>query len=652
MKTKRKVNTTKFGNKAYKDLLDKYRVLSYFMDHIPDVIYFKDRKGRLTLVNKAHAKGLGLKPEQVKGKTDFDLFPKKRAAIMAKDDNYVMKTGKSIIDKIERATRADKIDNYVSTTKIPRYDEKGKIVGLIGITRDITRRRRFENIKEEKACIEKKLEMLEELNKIKSEFVSVVSHELRTPLAIVKQLFMLLFNETAGPVNDKQREILRRARNNIERLKSIIDDLLDISRIETDRLKLHYSLINLNDLIKESSDFFKKLAQEKRISLTYLLPKKAINLFVDAERINQVISNLISNAIKFTEDDGQIKVEVKILATKVRICVSDTGIGIAKADLSKLFNKFVQVCKKSEAEKKGVGLGLSIAKELIERHGGEIWVESQIGVGSKFYFTLPRFYAKGALDKRIKSRLDKLLSKGMSVYFVNLLIVNYNEFKERIKFGYKKLFSDFKLIIDSTAKKFRRSSAKRPHVLLLDTRHGNCSILFPGATEKEATEFSNLLKNRIKKYFVENKKMWDVFVALGLWSYRSPSSAIAVKQLPANIINEIYIGSEMRRSKRIPYKTNIKIYLDNNKTENSQTVDISEGGVCFISRSLLVTDSTVKVCLEFTRSKKYVYVNGRVSWMKMMERAPGETTDIYKVGLEFINLKNKDRKIIMRELKL
>ena len=117
-----------------KDLLFKYRLLSDLMKYIPDVIYFKDKAGRLIMVNDAHAKGLGLTPEKVVGKTDFDIFGKDRAALMAKDDEYVISKGKAIIDKIERSTRADGVDNYVSTTKIPRYDEQGRIAGLIGIT--------------------------------------------------------------------------------------------------------------------------------------------------------------------------------------------------------------------------------------------------------------------------------------------------------------------------------------------------------------------------------------------------------------------------------------------------------------------------------------------------------------------------------------
>ena len=186
---------------------EEYRLFKDFFDQIPDVIYFKDREGRLTFVNRAHARGLGLEPEEVIGRTDYDFFPRDRADRMAKDDREVMTGGKSVIDKVERATRPDGEDNFVSTTKIPRTDSNGRIVGLVGITRDITRRARLERKREERFLLEKKLELMEDFNKLKMEFISTVSHELMTPLAIVKELVLLVFDETCGPVNPKQREV-------------------------------------------------------------------------------------------------------------------------------------------------------------------------------------------------------------------------------------------------------------------------------------------------------------------------------------------------------------------------------------------------------------------------------------------------------------
>jgi len=160
----------------------------------------------------------------------------------------------------------------------------------------------------------KKVKYLEELNKSKSEFVAAVSHELRTPLAIIKQLIVLMYDGTTGPINDKQREILVKSRHNIDRLKNMIDNLLDISIMERGALNLQYSLVNLKHMIKDSKNFFKHKAQEKNIQLTYSLPKDEVSIFVDAERILQVLTNLINNAIKFTPNNKS-----KVLPEKYRL---------------------------------------------------------------------------------------------------------------------------------------------------------------------------------------------------------------------------------------------------------------------------------------------------------------------------------------------
>ncbi len=634
---------------TYKELLNYYQLFQDFMDHIPDVIYFKDTKGRLILVNAAHAKGLGLKPKEVVGKTDFDIFPSQRAERMNKDDQYVLKTGKPIIDKIERGTRPDGVDNYVSTTKIPRFDKKGRVTGLVGVTRDVTKRMQLERLREERKQIEKKLQMLEDLNKLKSEFLSAVSHELRTPLAIIKQLLLLIYDETVGEINDKQREVLVKAKENIERLKRIIDQLLDISAIEGKRLKLNYSLVNFNELFKDSQDFFKEQAKKKNIRLKYDLPKKEINIFIDVERVIQVISNLIENALKYTEENGQIIVEVDMLETKVRVGVHDTGIGIPKAHLPKIFEKFVQVAEKDTPGAKGLGLGLAIAKEIVEKHSGEIWAESQAGVGSKFYFTLPRFFTADILEKSIKDKIRNLLNQGAPVYLINLLIVNFQEFTRRIGIGSQQLSRDLKSILDSGFKRFPK--LKHNQIFISDIKHGKYSIIFPESSEKRVVTFCELIRNRTKNYFNKHK-IEDVFIALGILSY--PAMAKGVKEeFDRNLnIKEIYIGSEVRRFKRINYKTDIQISLPNEKGYVSSTIDLSLGGVCFLSQELLKTDAKIKMKLFLLKKNTLITALTRVAWIRKMDLLPGENFHRYKIGLEFIRMDRQDRKSLVQELKL
>ncbi len=636
---------------GFKELKEKYQLLRDLMDYIPDVIYFKDKKGKFVMVNHAHAKGLGVKPEALVGKTDFDLFQRSRAMKMVQDDAQVMDTGKPIIDKVERATRPDGVDNYVSTTKIPRYDDKGKVVGLIGITRDITRRMQFERLRKDKLNIEKKLEALEELSAMKSEFISTVSHELRTPLAVIKGLVTVVFNGVVGQVSHKQKEVLHKTLDNVERLKKIIDDLLDTSRIERNALKLRYSLVDVVDLLKDSATFFTELAAEKNISLRYSYPKEPVNIFIDVDRIRQVISNLISNAIKFTMDGGKIKVEVRILESKVRIGVIDTGIGISKADLPSIFNKFTQVSRLPGADRKGVGLGLSISKKLVEKHKGDIWVESKVGVGSKFYFTLLRFYTLDMLDKDVRNKVSSLIKNGMSVYFVSLLILNFNEFKKRLKIEAKTLFKDLEAILDFTLKENDGNNIDKQMMAVINPKLGKFSVILPGATNRQATKISGLLKYRIKEYFINNK-IEDVFITIGSLSYSqklfSHDDGLSASHFS---IKEIYIGSEMRRFKRVSLKTNIKLFLPDGKVKSPEAIDLSTGGICLTINHLLKTDSQLRVCFVFPERKEFIIsAKVRVAWIRKMGLSFGKDVDKYKVGLEFINLENKYKKFIARRL--
>lgn len=635
----------------YEQILYKYKLLTYLMDHIPDVIYFKDKKGKLVLVNQAHAKGFGLKPKDIIGKTDRDLFPKEKADMMAGDDMHVMRTGRAIVDKIERSTAPDGTDNYVSTTKIPKYDAEGNIAGIIGITRDVTRRVQFERLKEKNLRIEKKLEALKELNEMKSEFVSAVSHELRTPLAIIKQLIILIFGETIGPINDKQREALGRAQDNIERLRHIIDELLGASRIESGTLKLHYSLVDLNDLVTNSSDFFKKTAEEKGIRLYYDLPKKRVNLFVDADRINQAVSNLINNAVKFTEHDGEIKVELKVFQAKARIGVIDTGIGISKSKLPALFDKFTQVSKNRDSEKNGIGLGLFLVKEWIEAHGGEVWVESKPGAGSKFYFTLPRFHEPDILDNRTRQSINVLLAKGMPVCIINLAVVNYRECGERLKITAKTLFGCLETVINETLSKISKLKKEKPKIALTDVKNGRCHIIFPGAIKEKANEIGELLRDNIKAYFVK-EKIEDVFITLGILSYPREKKDQPAKCLSANVyIKKMKVGLAKRRFKRTLYKTNIAFLSPQNEAGSGQVVDISRSGICFTTNKLPETDSNIYIKMAFLKSKKNFFAKARAVWIKETEQITKNKTGKYEVGLEFVKVSNREKKSIPEKFK-
>ncbi len=230
---------------------------------------------------------------------------------------------------------------------------------------------------------------LKQLDKLKSDFLSTVSHELRTPIAIMREGVSLCLDGVAGDLTDMQREFLSDTLENVDRLTRLVTDLLDISKIEAGKVTLRKSSIDLCEIVKKAKKSFKQKAGEKNIKLELHLPETPIKLFADGDKVTQIFNNLVSNALRYTEK-GKITITVEDKKETVECCVSDTGIGIAKENIPKLFSKFEQFGRVEGPGYKGTGLGLAIIKGLVEKHGGRVWVESELGKGSSFWFTLKK----------------------------------------------------------------------------------------------------------------------------------------------------------------------------------------------------------------------------------------------------------------------
>lgn len=251
------------------------------------------------------------------------------------------------------------------------------------------------NAELEKRVKERTLELttaykeLQKLDKLKSDFVSTVSHELRTPLTIIKEGVCIILGGLPGPINEQQKKMLNVAKKNIDRLAGIINSLLDISKLEAGRVELKKGLINIVAIIKETAKSFRNKLKEKGLGLKLDIPKKEISVYCDGDKIVEVFTNLLGNAIKFTEN-GFIECSIDDKGEKVECVIKDTGIGIAKKNLPHLFDKFRQFGRIEGPGYRGTGLGLSITKGIIELHGGKISAESQLGKGTKIMFTLPK----------------------------------------------------------------------------------------------------------------------------------------------------------------------------------------------------------------------------------------------------------------------
>lgn len=226
-------------------------------------------------------------------------------------------------------------------------------------------------------------------NEAKSKFVSVVSHELRLPMTSIKGYTDLLRAAIAGPVNEQQQQFLNIIRTNVERMSVLVSDLSDISRVETGRLQLKLGAVNVAEAAQEASDSLKSQIEGKSQTLTLNLPADLPPVHADKARVQQILSNLLSNAHKYSPSGARLTLTAEHMEAHVRVNVTDTGFGISPADQAKLFTQFFRSDDSHIREQTGWGLGLHITKLLIELQGGQMTVQSELGQGSTFAFTLP-----------------------------------------------------------------------------------------------------------------------------------------------------------------------------------------------------------------------------------------------------------------------
>jgi signal transduction histidine kinase len=241
------------------------------------------------------------------------------------------------------------------------------------------------------------------LDRLKSDMVSTVSHELKTPLTSVQMAVHLLLEEVVGPLNSKQLELLLAARQDADRILAMINDLLDLTRIEQGRVKLDLEPLAVRDLVGDALDRVQSRAQDAGITMKAKVETGLPDVLVDRDRIEHVFDNLIVNAIQHTDRGDTITVEAMADGNSVRVVVADTGEGIPDEELPRIFEKFYRV--PTSRHQGGAGLGLAIVREIIAAHGGRIEVESEAGKGARFTFTLPTQSGSLASDST-ESRME------------------------------------------------------------------------------------------------------------------------------------------------------------------------------------------------------------------------------------------------------
>jgi PAS domain S-box-containing protein len=360
-------------------------LLHTLLDTIPDRIYFKDEHSRFVRISRAMAEFFKLSdPEEAVGKWDFDFFTDEHAGQAYADEQRILQTGQPLIGVVEKETLPGGGIRWVTTTKVLRRDQQGKIIGTFGISRDIT------DLKHAEDVLRQAKETAEEASRAKSQFLASMSHELRTPLNSIIGFANILLKNKDATLTPAQLNFLDRIQANGNHLLGLINEILDLSKIEAQKVELRIGPVALEQLIRETVAQQEALVRDKPVQLVAEFPAQAAPLQTDAEKLKQVIINLIGNALKFTERGS---VTVRLLTEPdqhrpVRIEVSDTGIGIAQEKLGVIFEAFQQAEAGTARKYGGTGLGLTISQALCQLMGYHIEARSEIGRGSTFSVVL------------------------------------------------------------------------------------------------------------------------------------------------------------------------------------------------------------------------------------------------------------------------
>ncbi len=284
---------------------------------------------------------------------------------------------------------------------------------------------------------------LQKLERLKSEFISIVSHELRTPLTAIKNAMDIILSGKAGDMTENIEKFVSMGKRNAIRLSGIINDLLDISKIEAGKMDFKFELIHVEPVIEYVKTNLSEVAKEKNLTIKYVPSGENVEVYADSNRLEQVLTNLVSNAIKFTPDAGEIEITSKVVNARelqydncfeedikklqgnyLQVCVEDHGIGIERKDLNHVFDKFAQIENSLSRKVGGSGLGLPIARQLMEAHNGAIWCDSEINKGSRFYFVIPIANDKSNFTMIRKQLSQKARSNGSTIAVIKIKSTN------------------------------------------------------------------------------------------------------------------------------------------------------------------------------------------------------------------------------------
>lgn len=360
-----KVKNEEIAWEKYSKVLNAKKETEAVIRSVAEGVVVVDAEGKVMMMNPAAERLLGVSSKEKIGKSLLEGLKEEQLVSLAK--NSPNKGSR----EIELVSSQDETKKVLRASTAVVENENGQTVGMVSVLSDITKQK--------------------ELDRMKENFVANVSHELRTPLVAIDKSLSLILDKNAGEVSETQRQFLSIAERNLKRLGLLVNDLLDLSKLEAGKTELRRQPSSIDKVIRESVDGLKNWAETKSIHIETIIEQGLPELNINPDRVIQVLNNVIGNAIKFTPEKGSIFIEAKLnnRGHEVQVSVADTGPGISEEDLTRVFDKFYQAREKVSTDISGTGIGLAIAKEIVELHGGKIWAESEKGSGAKFIFGLP-----------------------------------------------------------------------------------------------------------------------------------------------------------------------------------------------------------------------------------------------------------------------
>ncbi|MFH1771511.1 MAG: response regulator [Candidatus Omnitrophota bacterium] len=477
------------------------------VESMAEGVIMTDERGEIAVLNPKARQMLGFGPDT---DVSIGLLMRKMISLKLDKDLGTCEKEKKAVSKEVVVKNKDK-ELILNCDISPVMDENGNVLGVLSIFRDITQEKQVE--------------------RMKNDFISAVSHELRTPLTSIRESVAQVYEGILGQINEKQGVFLELCIRNIDRLTRIINNLLDMSRVEAGKVKIQKECSDIIKLAQYTIDTFRPQAETKGLRIESNYSSESILGYVDKDKTTQVFVNLINNAMKFT-DKGSITVSVRLKGDVIECSVSDTGRGISKEDLPKVFNKFQQFGRDAGPEEKGTGLGLAISKGIIEAQGGKISVDSQPGAGTVFIFVLDKF----SMDSEICSVMDKEIEKArlrsdkLFLFIVRVndyekvkRIIGIEEFKEIRNY----IIDALKKIVSSPDKVFARGEEEIVIMGALNSRYG---------TEINQKMINNVLNEAI--FEVADEKDLDFLYGYSIFPFNAKDSTSLIAKAQESLISE------------------------------------------------------------------------------------------------------------------